>query len=83
MHIVIPVLSPCSLYIPIICHIFYFQEFKKFFGKTFLKAKTVALHKCQVLPIILSCKANYVMLIDCFTPSSAVSIFFQCKKDFP
>ena len=43
----------------------------------------MALRKCQVLPIILSFKADCVMLIDCFTTSSAVSIFFQCKKEFP
>ena len=43
----------------------------------------MALHKCQVLSIILSCKANCVMFINFFTTSSAVSIFFQCKKDFP
>ena len=43
----------------------------------------MALHKCQVLSIILSCKANCVMLINCFMTSSTVSIFFQCKKDFP
>ena len=43
----------------------------------------MALHKCQVLPIILSGKANCVMLIDCFTTPSAVSLFFQCKKEFP
>ena len=55
----------------------------KIFLYNILKAKTVVLHKCQVLPIILSCKANCVMLIDCFTTSSAVSIFFQCKKEFP
>ena len=49
-----------------------------------LKAKTVALHKCQVLPIILNCKAKTVLcLMTIFTALSAVSIFFQCKKDFP
>ena len=50
-----------------------------------LKSKTVALHKCQILPIILNCKAKTVLclIIDYFTALSAVSIFFQCKKNFP
>ena len=79
MHIVIPVLSPCFLYHPYISHFLIPRIFFIVFVKN-LKAKTVALHKCH----ILNCKAKTVLcLLTIFTALSAVSIFFQCKKDFP